>query len=124
MFIKRRIIFFCGIVSLAIGIMGIFLPLLPATPFLILATICFAKSLQRMYQWLLTNKFCGEYIANYRENKAISLKHKTISLLLLWIAIGYSIFYVADRLWLQILLIIIALGVTIHIVSMSTRTKK
>lgn len=121
---KRKIFFLCGVMSIMIGIIGMFLPLLPTTPFLILATVCFAKSSEKAHKWLLTNRWCGEYIKNYREKKGISLRHKIFSLSLLWITIGYSVLFVAEHLWLQFLLIAIAITVTLHIASFATYKKK
>ena len=122
--VKRKIFLLCGFMLLTIGIIGIFLPLLPTTPFLILAAVCFSKSSEKAHQWLLHNKWCGEYIRNYIEKKGISLRHKIFSLFLLWITIGYSAFFVAEHLWLRFLLVAVAFGVTWHIVSMATYKKK
>lgn len=73
-----------GTVSLALGIIGIFLPLLPTTPFLLLTAALYFRGSPRLYQWLLNHKCLGPYIRSFRENKAIPLRAKIISLLLMW----------------------------------------
>jgi hypothetical protein len=93
---------------------------LPTTPFLLLAAACYARSSKRFYNWLLNNKWLGNYIKNYRERKAVLLKIKVISIFFLWVAIGYSVIFVVYILLGKIILILIATGVTIHILSIKT----
>ncbi len=83
-----------GTFFVGLGIFGIFLPLLPTTPFLLLAAACYARSSKRFYNWLLNNKWFGNYIKNYRERKGIPLKIKILSISFLWIAIGYSAIFI------------------------------
>lgn len=97
-----------------------FIPLLPTTPFLLLAAFCFARSSKSAHEWLLTNRWCGDYIKNYREKRGMQLKHKIISLSLLWGTIGYSFFIAEGNIMLRLLLVIIAAGVTTHIIFMPT----
>lgn len=107
-----------GLLSLALGVIGIFVPLLPTTPFLLLAAACFFRSSKTLYERLINSKHLGQYIRDYRENKRIPLRAKVFSLTLLWASLIYCIFFVANgTFWLQILLAIILIGVTIHIVS-------
>ena len=107
-----------GSISLALGILGIFLPLLPTTPFLLLTAALYFKGSPRLYNWLL-NHF-GPYIRNFRENKAIPLRAKVISLVLMWGTMLYCIFFLIPLLWVKILLGLIAAGVTYHILSFKT----
>jgi uncharacterized protein len=99
---------------------GIILPILPTTPFLLLAAYLYARSSNRFYNWLLSNRWFGEYIRNYREGKGIPLIHKIISILLLWLTIVYSVWFVVSLLWVKLMLIGIAGGVTIHLVRVKT----
>lgn len=111
-----------GLVSIALGIIGIFLPLLPTTPFLLLSAFLFARSSPRLYEWLMNHKVFGKYIRSYREDKSIPLNVKIGAILLLWLSILFSIFWVVnDKWWLQLLLFGIATGVTIHILSLKTK---
>lgn len=111
-----------GVISLALGIIGIFLPLLPTTPFLLLSAVLFAKSSTRLYNWLLNHKIFGKYIRDYRVEKSMPLKIKMTTLVMLWGTILFSIFAVVnEKWWLQLLLATIATGVTIHILSLKTK---
>jgi len=114
--IKRYLIFLGGFISLVLGIIGIVIPILPTTPFLLIASAAFAKSSERFNNWLLNNKILGAYIKNYREGKGLPLKLKIITLSLLWITILISLLFLMELLWLQVLLICIATAVSIHII--------
>ena len=109
-----------GSFFLIIGIIGIFVPVLPTTPFLVLAAACYAKSSERFYNWLINNKWFGSYIKNYREKKGISIKHKIYTVSLLWVTILISAFFLINVLWIRIILILIAVIVTIHILTIKT----
>lgn len=112
-----------GTISLGIGIIGIVLPLLPTTPFLLLTAACYARSSVRFYNWLLNNKMFGNFIRNYREGKGIPVRVKVLSISLLWLAIMYSCFAVSDLI-VRIVLILIAIGVTIHILSVKAKKRE
>lgn len=113
--IIRAILLITGTISLVIGIVGIFIPLLPTTPFLLITAACYARGSDRFYNWLLCNKLFGNYIKNYREGKGIALNVKIISLFLLWTTILFSVVFVVSALLIKIILITIAIAVTIHI---------
>lgn len=112
-----------GSFSLTLGIIGIFVPLLPTTPFLLLTAALYFKASPRLYQWLLSQKRLGPYIRNYRENKAIPLRAKITSLLLMWGTMLYCIFFLIPLIWVKVLLFVIAAGVTYHILSFKTLKK-
>jgi len=112
-----------GTFLIGISIVGIFIPVLPTTPLLLLAAALYAKSSRRFYNWLINNKILGRYIKDYREGKGIPLKVKIIAISVLWITIGYSAIFAIDILWVRILLVLIAVGVTIHIASMKPKVK-
>ncbi len=109
-----------GTLFLGLGIIGIILPLLPTTPFLLLAAYCYLRGSERMHRWLLGNKWFGEYIRNYHEKKGIPLKIKVWAISFLWITIAISIFFFIEIIWIKIILVIIAVAVTYHIVSFKT----
>ena len=111
-----------GCVSTALGIIGIFLPLLPTTPFLLLAAACFVRSSERLYGWLIHHRWLGAYIRNYRDHRAITRTAKVVTLGLLWLTIGYSVVAVARAGWLRALLLCIAAGVTLHVLRLRTLT--
>jgi len=109
-----------GTISTALGILGIFVPILPTTPFLLLAAACYSRSSQRFYDWLLNNKYFGNYIRNYLEKKGIPLKVKVLTLAVLWATIGCSVAFAVEILFVRVLLIVIAIGVSIHVFSLRT----
>lgn len=109
-----------GLLSLGLGIVGIFLPLLPTTPFLLLSSTLFAKSSKKLYNQLLNHKYLGPYIRNYREYKSIPLRVKIFSISFIWLIISYSALIIVPLLWVKILLFAIAIGVSIHILSYKT----
>lgn len=113
-----------GTFFLVLGIIGIFLPLLPTTPFLLLAAACYARGSKKFYNWLINNKFLGEYIKNYQEGRGIPLTVKIISITFLWITITFSIIIIVSNYLIQIILIIIAISVTLHILTIKTLKKK
>lgn len=112
-----------GTVFVGLGILGIFLPLLPTTVFFLMAAWCYARSSQRFYTWIHRNKWFGPYISNYRAGKGITLTTKIITLALLWASVLSSAIYATDSVIVQVLLILIAVGVTIHIVTIPTFKK-
>lgn len=115
----RWFLIFVGTVSVGLGILGIFLPLLPTTPFLLLAAACYARSSDRFHDWLMNHRVFGEYIRNYRDHRAIRFRAKVTGITLLWVTIGISIFLVS-YFWVRILLAGIAVGVTWHLLSLRT----
>jgi uncharacterized membrane protein YbaN (DUF454 family) len=109
-----------GSLSVVLGVLGIILPVLPTTPFLLLAAACYIRSSDRFYQWLITNKWLGSYIKNYREGHGIPKRTKIWVISLLWLTIGFSAIFVVPVLIGKIALVAIAIGVTYHIVKVKT----
>lgn len=112
-----------GTISLALGIIGIVVPVLPTTPFLLLAAACYARSSGKFYNWFIGNRVFGKYILNYREGRGIPAMIKVLSITFLWAAIITSICMV-DNLPLRIILTVIASIVTLHIVMIKTYNQK
>jgi uncharacterized membrane protein YbaN (DUF454 family) len=112
----KILIVFLGIISLGLGILGIFLPVLPTTPFLLLAAFLFSKGSKKLYDKLLNHKILGEYIRDFLKEKSIPLRIKIFSISVMWIAMLCTIFFAVNEiLWLQILLFVIAVSISIHI---------
>ncbi|NLH26972.1 MAG: DUF454 domain-containing protein [Syntrophomonadaceae bacterium] len=109
-----------GTISVCLGVIGIFVPVLPTTPFLLLAAACYTRGSKKLYERLINHPVLGEYIKNYREGRGIPLHAKILGISLLWLTIGYSVLFVIENILLRILLIIIAICVTIHLVSIKT----
>lgn len=109
-----------GSLSLGLGIAGIFLPLLPTTPFLLLTAALYFHGSPRLYNWLLRQRQLGPYIRNFREHKAIPLHAKIISVGLTWLTILYCVLFLLPMLWLKALLVLLATGISWHILSYKT----
>ncbi len=125
-FLKKPIkilLIITGTFFIGIGIIGIFVPLLPTTPFLLISVALYARSSRKFYDWLINNRFLGIYIKNYREGKGIPLKVKIFAITLLWITIGCSAIFAIDIFWVRIILVIIAAGATIYIASIRPKDK-
>lgn len=108
-----------GWLSVALGVIGIFLPLLPTTPFLLLAAACFARSSPRVYHWLVSHPRLGPWIQQYLDGDGMPLRAKVWAIVLLWLGIGLSCLWV-DVAWLRVLLILTATAVTGYIASRKT----
>lgn len=117
---KRYIIISLGIFCVLLGVIGIIVPVLPTTPFLLLAAYFFAKSSPRFLRWLLTNRLFGKYIDNYRSGRGIPLLQKILTIISLWLTIGVSALFFVESWWVRGLLLVIALGVTVHLVRVKT----
>jgi uncharacterized membrane protein YbaN (DUF454 family) len=117
---SRTFLIVIGSIAVIIGVSGIVVPVLPTTPFLLLAAVCYGRSSQRLYNWLVTNRWCGRYIRNYNEGKGISRNVKILTLTLLWLTILFSVLCVVSSTAIRMLLIIIAIGVTVHILMLRT----
>ncbi|MBW7888912.1 MAG: YbaN family protein [Bacteroidetes bacterium] len=113
-----------GTILVGIGILGIFLPLLPTTVFFLMAAWCYARSSEKFYRWLHHNKYFGKYIKDYREGRGITLSSKISTILILWASITYSIVFAVEIFFVKILLFLIAVGVTIHILTIPTNRMK
>lgn len=118
--LARALLVAGGTVSVALGVLGIVLPLLPTTPFLLLAAFCYARSSPRLLEWLLSNRWFGEYIRNYREGRGIPLREKLFTLSLLWLTIAVTVVFALDTWPLRLVLLAIAAGVTIHVARVKT----
>ena len=112
-----------GSVTLVFGTLGIFLPILPTTPFYLLTAWLYMRGSPKMYHRVMNNKYFGTIVRDFQQNKLISFNTKIIVVSMLWVAILISIFLVVSALWIRFLLFIIAIGVTIHVLSYKTRLK-
>ena len=121
--IIRWLFVISGFILLGIGIAGMFLPVLPTTVFLLLAAWCFARSSEKFYNWLHNNKFFGKYISDYRSGKGMTAGSKIFSISFLWIGILYSVIFATSILYVKILLLLIAVGVTWHLIAIKTNEK-
>ena len=116
----RWLLVVAGCVSLGLGLLGIPLPVLPTTPFLLVSAWCFGRSSEPLLRWLLTNRLFGVYLRGYVQNRGIPKRVKVYVLVLLWTTLLFSAFWVVKAVWLSVLLIGVAVGVTLHVLRIRT----
>ncbi len=121
---KKILLIAIGILCLLLALIGIVLPILPTTPFLLLSAACFLNSSPKLYLWLTNHKIFGKYISSYLIHRAISVKSKMISIILISIVMSITIIFFVDIFWLRIMLIIIGLSVSTYLYTRKTLTKE
>jgi uncharacterized membrane protein YbaN (DUF454 family) len=109
-----------GTFFLALGLLGIAVPLLPTTPFLLLAAACYLRGSRKMHRWLLTNRVIGRYLKAYREKRGLPMKVKIVTIFLLWFTIGITALVAIDNIIIQVILFAVAVGVTLHLLAIKT----
>ncbi|MCK5039151.1 MAG: YbaN family protein [Thermoplasmata archaeon] len=109
-----------GTISLVLGIIGIFLPLLPTTPFLLLSAACYCRGSDKMHTWLVEHKLFGKYIKDYEEQRGIRKRVKAIAILTMWASIIFCIVFFVQEFIIHIALFIIAFLVTMYLLSLKT----
>ncbi len=119
--ILRLLLLVSGWILVGLAAIGVVLPLVPTTPFLLLAALCFYKSSSRFYSWLYANRIFGKYLLDYKEKKGVPARIKTWTLIFLWVSLFISI-YLVNILWIRLALIAIGTAVTLHLLMI--RTKK
>ena len=120
---KKHVLLVCGWLLVALGAVGIVLPLLPTTPFLLLAAICFSASSHRAYRFLLRNRMFGPYIEHYRTGRGVSVAAKVRAIIFLWTLLIISAVFIA-KLWVILVLAAVGIGVTLHLLLLKTRPKE
>ncbi|KAF5068144.1 hypothetical protein DSECCO2_245830 [anaerobic digester metagenome] len=118
--VVRTLLMTSGVISALLGFAGIFLPLLPTTPFLLLSSWCFMRSSEKMNHRLLHNRYLGPYIRNYKSGRGITLRNKVYSLVFLWLTLSISFIFSPPYWWLHTGLAFIGITVTIHILKFKT----
>lgn len=121
--LRRGVLVAAGILCVGLGVVGVVVPVLPTTPFLLLAAACFLRSSERLHRWLLGNRVFGEYLRRYRNGEGLPLGSKVTTLVVLWATLAVSAFAaIPDGLWwARLLLLVVGVGVTIHILRIKTR---
>jgi uncharacterized membrane protein YbaN (DUF454 family) len=109
-----------GLLATTLGLIGVVVPLLPTTPFLLLAAACFVRSSDTLYGRLISNRLVGGFIRDYREQRGVSARAKITALALLWGVISYTALTAVDAVWLRVLLAVVAVAVTIHLLRLKT----
>ena len=120
---KKKLFIVVGIICVVLGTIGVFLPVLPTTPFLLLASYCFSRSSQKFNEKLLNNKFIGRYIRDYVENKTMRLRDKITTLVILWAGIISTIIFTHLKWYVDVILLVVAVSVSIHIILIGRKKK-
>ncbi len=120
-FTKQALYIFLGTACLVLGTVGIFVPLLPTTPFWLLTCWFYVRSSEKLYNRVMANRYFGAYVRAYMIDKAIPLRSKIISLAVMWGSILLTCLFLVDLWWVRLLLVAISAAVTWHILSFPTR---
>jgi len=112
--IKRILLIIAGVLSLVLGVIGAFVPLLPTVPLVLLAAYCFGRSSERLHQWLIRHRYFGPIIDNFQAGKGIPRRVKYRTIAIIWLSMSFSCWMVA-KLWLCVMLICIGLAVSIYL---------
>jgi len=120
---KKLLFIALGFIFLILGGIGVFLPLLPTTPLVILSSICFSYGSKRLEGWLCRNRIFGPYIENYRTGQGISKLHKIGSIAFLWVGLITSMIVIRTTM-IYIILCIVGIGVTTHLLMIKTKKPK
>jgi len=119
----RRVFYLVGgSASLLIGIIGIVVPILPTTPFLLLSAFCYSRSSVKIYNWLLTNRWFGVYLSRYRDKQGIPLRVKLSTLAFLWgsIAVSGCLLVSTVQWWMYVALLLTGFGISLHLLMLKT----
>ena len=122
--IVRLILIILGFISVFLGILGFVLPILPTTPFLLLAVALFARSSNKFHGWMLNNKWFGKILKDYYDGKGVTVKIKFFAITILWITIIVTIVFALKLFWVRLLLIVIATIVSIYIISLPVKYRQ
>lgn len=115
----RHLLLACGWLSLALGTIGLVLPVMPTTPFVLLAAACFLRSSTRLHTWLVGHPVFGKHIADYLAGRGLGPRTKVIAIATLWGSIALSIWLV-EIIWVEVLLVSIAVAVSVYLLRLPT----
>ena len=113
-----------AVICVILGGIGIVTPVLPTTPFLLLAAYFFSRSSPKMHKLLLENRVFGKYLSNYFNNKPIPIRQKVISIFFVWLGLGLTFYFADLPSWLIVLLVFIGIAVSIHIFTLGRFRQK
>ena len=118
--IRKWLLTAAGTLAFGVGLLGVFIPLLPTTRILLLAAGCWMRSSERLHDWLLHHAWFGDYVRNYVEHRAVHPRARAVPLVLLWVVIGATAFLAVGSWWVRTLLGMVALGVTLHLLQLKS----
>jgi hypothetical protein len=116
----RWMLIAAGMICVGLGVIGILLPGLPTTPFLLLAAYCFARSSEHFPNWLLNHRWLGSYVRNFEEGRGMTRPAKATTLLVMWLSIGVTIVFFVPVTWAKAAMFLMALAVTAYLLRLPT----
>lgn len=117
---KRILLVTAGFLSIGLGILGVFVPLLPTTAFMLLAAWLFSKSSPRWRAWLIYHPWLGKHIRNYTQHRGITRKARIRSITLLWATLLISAVATGGKWWVLLILLTVGIGVSWHLLVLKT----
>ena len=118
--LKKVIYLIVGSISLIAGLVGVFLPVIPTTPFILLSAGCFFRSSDRLFQWVASNERFGPTIKNFHGGKGITKNTKIRAIVMMWLTITLSVYFYVSNMYIFAFLYIIAIGVSIYLYKLPT----
>ncbi len=119
----KKLLTIAGSFFVFLGVLGIFLPIVPTVPFLVIAVFCYSKGSKKHYKWLIKNKFLGKYIEDYHKGRGIPLHAKIIAITTMWFSITFSVIFFVPYDSIKIIMVVVAILVTIYLVRAKTLKK-
>ena len=116
----RWILICCGWCSILAGVIGVFLPIVPTVPFLLLSAACFARSSVRFHSWLLEHQYMGPLVRDYQDGSGIPLRAKKMAIGMIWVSFTTSAFLFETDVWIKIFLASVAAGITLYLLKLPT----
>lgn len=116
----RWMLIAAGMLCVGLGVIGILLPGLPTTPFLLLAAYCFARSSERFHNWLLNHRWLGSYVRNFESGRGMTRPAKATTLLVMWLSIGVTIVFFVPVTWAKVAMFLMSLAVTVYLLRLPT----
>ena len=117
---KKIILISLGSLFLLLAIIGLLLPVFPTTPFLLLATACYMRSSETLYNKIISHKQFGPLVKNYLNDRSITRKTKIVAVSSLWVFMSFSAYFFVTYLWAQVMMFLTALGVSLYLLSLKT----
>ena len=116
--VKKLFFIALGTLSLGVGLLGVIIPVLPTTPFLILAAACYLRGSERLHHWMLNNSLFGGLVKDYLEGRGMKAKQKVFTLVFLWLTITITVVFFIEAFTVKVLLLLIATVVSVHILTL------
>lgn len=120
---RRYLYLIVGSLALAAGVLGVFLPILPTTPFVLLAAWCFLRSSDKLYAWVIDNETFGPTVKNYQEGKGITQKTRIKAIVMMWATISISVYFFVSNLYVIAVMYLIAISVSLYLYRLPTITE-